>query len=291
MLNKKIWLILGGTGQLGRSLQEHLIKNGIKFIAPSSSILDIRDYQTTRNYILLNKPSVVVNCAGWTNVNKAESDICKANVLNGFAVDNLIKTCQEMSVIFVHISTDYVFSGSKKSPYFAYEEVNPINAYGASKVLGEKFIKESRAEKYYIFRTAWLYSEFGSNFVKTIITKRRGAKGEIKVVNDQFGNPTFASDLAFQIIQSINLEIPYGIYHAVNSGVASWYDLAMKVAEYSGYESNQIRAISSRENMSEVQRPLYTSLDSTKWSDVNIPEMRSWQKALEFAMPRIIKNI
>lgn len=291
MLDNKLWLILGGTGQLGQSLQNKLLNHEIKFIAPSSTDLDIRDFQKTRNYIEDCDPSNVINCTGWTNVAKAENNILEANNLNGYAVNNLIQICRDISSTLVHVSTDYVFSGSKTLPYLVDDKVDPINAYGVSKVIGEQLIQECNAEKFYIFRTAWLYSEFGTNFVRTIISKYNSGQNQIKVVNDQFGNPTFASDLASQIIQSIRSNIPFGIYHAVNNGTASWYDLAVKTLDYLGHDSNVIHGISSNEYISEVLRPQYTSLDTSKWSAIDIPRMRSWEEALSFAVPKIIKNM
>ena len=282
---------MGGTGQLGQSLRNQILKSDIKFIAPSSSDLDIRDFQKTRNYIVDYNPSNIINCSGWTNVAKAESNTLEANILNGYAVNNLIQISRDISSTLVHISTDYVFSGSKTLPYLVNDKVDPINAYGVSKVIGEQLIQESNAEKFYIFRTAWLYSEFGANFVKTIISKYNAGQNQIKVVNDQFGNPTFATDLASQIIQSIRLNIPYGIYHAVNNGTASWYDLAVQTLNYLGNSSNVIHGISSNEYMSEVPRPQYTSLDTSKWSDLDIPGMRSWEEALSLAVPKIIQNM
>jgi dTDP-4-dehydrorhamnose reductase len=205
-------------------------------------------------------------------------------------VDNLIQISKEISSTFVHISTDYVFSGIKISPYSIHDKVNPINAYGVSKALGEKFIKQSEAKKYYVFRTAWLYSEFGTNFVKSILNKYQSNSEKISVVTDQFGNPTLASDLALQIIQAINLRVPYGFYHAVNSGSTSWYDLAVKAIKYAGYDPSRIYGITSDKYPSAVKRPMNTSLESTKWNDISIPEMRSWQEALKSAIPRIIQN-
>jgi dTDP-4-dehydrorhamnose reductase len=291
MFKKKLWLILGGSGQLGQSLKNDLESREIEFIAPTSSRLDICNFELTRNFILNYHPHVVVNCAAWTNVAQAEINTREANDLNGYAVNNLIKTCDEIACTFVQISTDYVFSGSKMSPYLVNDETDPINAYGISKLIGEKLIKEAAAEKFYIFRTAWLYSEYGTNFVKTIIRKHNYGNNQIKVVKDQFGNPTYASDLASQIIQSINHRIPYGIYHAVNSGTTSWYDFAVRIIDYSGFNSDIVKGVDSRDLPSGVIRPSNTSLDTTNWSDLGISSMRSWEDALKSATPKIIQSL
>ncbi len=290
MSKDNLWLILGGTGQIGRSLQSLLQQTHIKFNAPSSKLLDIRDFERIQNYVLTVRPSVVINCAGWTNVEKAEKNIQEANILNGYAVDNLIRICDEVSSTLVHISTDYVFSGHKRVPYFRDDPTDPINIYGKSKLIGEKAIESSGASKYYIFRTAWVYSKFGNNFVKSIINKYHSGEHHIKVVNDQLGNPTFAADFAAHIVKAINLNIPFGAYHVVNSGVASWYDLAVRTFNYLKYDSKIIEAVSSSDYPSLVRRPSYTSLDSFDWSSLGLPKMRSWQSALKFSLPQIVQN-
>jgi len=291
MLNKKLWLVIGGTGRLGQSLQSYFAKNAIEYIAPTSSELDIRNFKNVRNYILESKPSVVINCAGWTNVREAENNIEDAYLLNGYSVGNLINICDEISCVFAHISTDYVFSGSKKAPYLTGDDIDPINKYGVSKALGEKLIIESGVEKFYIFRTAWLYGEFGTNFIKTIIAKYKSGEKQILVVNDQFGSPTYVTDLASKIVESIKIELPYGIYHTVNSGQASWYDLATTTIKYLDQNPNVIIGVKSSENSNEVQRPSNSTLDTTKWKTLGISEMRPWEEALKFAIPHIVQHM
>jgi len=289
--NKKSWLILGGTGQLGSSLQSQLLKKGIHFIAPNSKNLDLKDFVKTKNFILEYQPNVVVNCAAWTNVNDAEGNSKEANIVNGYSVVELLKACAEISATYAHVSTDYVFSGRKNSPYLVNDKTDPINAYGISKELGEKFTLESGLKEFYIFRTAWLYSEFGNNFVKSIISKYNSGQKEIKVVNDQFGNPTYAPDLAFQIVEAINFKVSFGIYHSVNSGTASWYDLAVKTVENLGYDTKKIQGVTSDEYQSDILRPKNTSLDISKWSEVGMNQMRPWDAALKSALPEIVKHL
>jgi dTDP-4-dehydrorhamnose reductase len=289
--NKKLWLILGGTGQLGRSLQSQLLKRSIDFIAPNSNNLNLKDFINARKFILEYQPNVVVNCAAWTNVSEAEGNSKEVNIVNGYSVRQLLTACGEISATYAHVSTDYVFSGTKNSPYLVNDKTDPINAYGVSKALGEKFTIDSGLEKFYIFRTAWLYSEFGNNFVKTIISKYNSGQEEIKVVNDQFGNPTYAPDLAFQIIEAINRNVSVGIYHSVNSGTASWYDLAVKTIENLGYDTKKIQGVTSGEYRSDILRPQNTSLDVSKWSEVGMQQMQPWDVALKSAIPEIIKYL
>ena len=291
MSKDNLWLILGGSGQIGSSLQSLLQQTEIKYDAPSSKLLDIRDFESIKNYVLMVRPSVVINCAGWTDVEKAEKNIMAANILNGYAVENLIRICNNASITLVHISTDGVFSGRKRVPYLRDDLTDPINVYGKSKLIGEKAIESSGATRYYIFRTAWVYSKFGKNFVKSIINKHHSGENHIKVVNDQLGNPTFATDFAAHIIESIKLNIPFGTYHVVNSGVASWYELAVKTFSYLGYDSDIIKGVSSDDYPSLVRRPSYTSLDSFSWNSLGMPEIRSWQSALKFSLPQIVHNL
>jgi dTDP-4-dehydrorhamnose reductase len=289
--NKKLWLILGGTGQLGRSLQSQLLKKSIDFIAPNSNNLDLKDFINARKFILEYQPNVVVNCAAWTNVSEAEGNSEEVNIVNGYSVRQLLMACGEISATYAHVSTDYVFSGTKNSPYLVNDKTDPLNAYGVSKALGEKFTIDSGLEKFYIFRTAWLYSEFGNNFVKTIISKYISGQEEIKVVNDQFGNPTYAPDLALQIIEAINRNVSAGIYHSVNSGTASWYDLAVKTIENLGYDTKKIQGVTSGEYRSDILRPQNTSLDVSEWSKVGMQQMQPWDAALKSAIPEIIKYL
>ena len=290
-IKKDKWLIIGGSGQLGQALQRELLKTGIDFIAPSSNTLDIRDFEKTRDYIISVNPSAVINCSGWTNVQTAENYSLQANILNGYAVENLLQSSNYISSLFIHVSSDYVFSGSKGLPYTETDLTDPINAYGYSKALGEQLMINNNAKGFYIFRTAWLFSEFGNNFVKNIVLKFYSENADIEVVNDQFGNPTNAHDLAKRIIESVILNIPYGIYNTVNSGSVSWYIFAKRILELLGAENERIKPISSKDHVSKVIRPMNSSLDTSKWSAVGMSEMRSWDKALEMQISSINKIV
>lgn len=275
------WLIIGGSGQLGQSLQLELLKCGINFIAPSSRTLDIRNFKETNSYIHRAKPSTIVNCSGWTNVQEAENNQSEANILNGYAVENLFRSTNEVSSLFIHISTDYVFSGRKGIPYKETDLTDAINVYGSSKALGEALIVNFKSDNFYIFRTAWLYSEFRNNFVKQIISRYYANESEIEIVDDQFGNPTSAFDLVKRIVKSVKSDIPFGIYHAANSGSVSWYNFALRVIELLGGKGERIKPVSSKDYISNVNRPMNSSLDTSKWVAVGMPEMQPWDKALE----------
>ena len=280
MKEQQEWLIFGGTGQLGRAVQMELSSRDIKFMSLSSQQLDIRDFAKVQSHILRQKPNVVLNCAGWTDVPGAEKNEESANQLNGWAVENIARVARDVRAIFIHISSDYVFSGNQKQPYCESDTIGPVNAYGRSKALGETLLSGLDYAEMYIFRTAWLYSEFGNNFVKKVLRKYLHADFPIQVVNDQFGNPTSAKDLAFQIVESLAAKIPFGVFHAVNQGRASWYDLA----EYSLIElrldSSKVVAIPSRELLENFERPVHSTLGTSKWEECGVSEMRHWKLAL-----------
>jgi dTDP-4-dehydrorhamnose reductase len=280
MIEKQEWLIFGGTGQLGRAVQMELSRRDIKFKALSSGQLDIRDYPRIQRYILENRPNVVLNCAGWTNVPGAEKSEELANQLNGWAVENMAKVAREVSAIFIHISSDYVFSGNQKQPYLEDDRVEPVNAYGRSKVLGETLLSELDYADIYIFRTAWLFSEYGNNFVKKILRKYINGDFPLKIVNDQFGNPTSAKDLAFQITESLMAQIPFGIFHAVNQGRASWFDLAEYSLNELGLDPSKIVGVPSADLRENFARPVDSTLNTSKWEKCGVSEMRHWKLAL-----------
>lgn len=291
MTNQELWLILGGSGQIGTSLQELLLKADVNFIAPSSKQLNVKDFKKIQEYIYNTRPHVVINCAGWTNVEQAEIHPEQANILNGYAVKNLINVCEKVSSTIAHISTDYVFSGNKGREYYTKDLPDPINAYGKSKLIGEEAIKTSGASKYYIFRTAWVYSQFGNNFVKSIIKRYKTGNAPIKVVNDQFGNPTLANDFSAQIIESIRMNIPFGTYHVVNSGVASWYDLALETFTQLKFNKEILEAVNTENYPSLVRRPRYSSIDTLDWHSLGLSKMRSWKSALKLSIRQIVKNL
>jgi dTDP-4-dehydrorhamnose reductase len=275
------WLIVGAGGQLGQAIGKELSKRGVNFRPLSSAQLDVRNYENVRKQILHLKPKVIVNCSGWTDVPGAENNEELATILNAYAVENIAKAGGLVGSIVVHISSDYVFSGDKGQPYTETDTFSPINAYGRSKALGEQLISKLDYPQIYIFRTAWLYSEFGKNFIKTILRKFLSQEYPLRVVNDQFGNPTSAIELACQIVESVSMRIPFGIYHAVNSNCASWYDLSLSTFESLDIDTSNLIGIPSSDFESKVKRPIKSCLDTSKWLLTQVPEMRSWKIALQ----------
>lgn len=279
-MNERI-LVTGANGQLGnemRCLAEGA--NADCFVFTDVAELDITDLQAVRRCVSENRISVVVNCAAYTNVDRAEDEKDMADRINHKAVENLAIACWETDAIFIHISTDYVFQGTGHLPCREDEPTNPLGVYGKTKLTGEKAIEASGC-RYLIFRTAWLYSAFGNNFVKTM-RRLTAEREQLNVVFDQVGTPTYAGDLAaliYYVIESGKYRVHQGIYHFSNEGVCSWYDFAKEIAALSGHECD-IVPCHSDEFPSKVKRPAFSVLDKTKVKkdfDYKIPY---WKESL-----------
>ena len=221
-------VITGAKGMLAQAVKEALKEN--ELVCTDVEELDITDEEKTVEFMEQEKPEYIINCAAYTAVDKAEENEEIARKVNSVGPKNLAKAAKATNSTLIHISTDYVFGGEKdiSQSYKEDEGKNPVTVYGVTKLEGEKAIEEN-CDKYYIFRTAWLYGE-GNNFVRTML-KLGTTKEEISVVDDQHGSPTYAVDLASIIKQSIEKKIPYGIYHATNQGFTTWYDFTRKIFE------------------------------------------------------------
>jgi dTDP-4-dehydrorhamnose reductase len=281
-------LLFGGSGQLGLSLQLELEKHSMSFYAPNSTSLDLRNFGEVSLLVNSLRPRFIINCAAWTDVLAAESNPEKANLLNGFAVANLGEAALRSDSTLIHISTDYVFKGDLEGGYKCDDSKSPINAYGSSKNLGETLLAASGITKYYVIRTAWLYSQHGENFAKTIIKKFLSNQFPIEVVNDQFGNPTHASYLAKRIVDVIYSNPPYGIYHGVNTGTTTWFDFATTIFNLLKFDSSVLHPIATKENLT-LLRPRNSSLDTSKWSQVGMGDMPTWQNAIANSYKEIHK--
>ncbi len=273
-------LITGANGQLGNEMRRVSINSKNRYIFTDVAELNITDKDAIRKMIDGEKISVVVNCAAYTNVDKAEDDETTADLLNNKAVKNIAETCKEFDATLIHISTDYVFQGNKNTPRKEDEQTNPMGAYGRTKLAGEESVKQSGC-KYIIIRTAWLYSPFGKNFVKTM-RKLTSDKDSIKVVFDQVGTPTYAGDLAtviYKIIEN-NMLNKTGFYHFSNEGVCSWYDFAYEICALSG-NSCDIEPCHSDEFPSKVRRPSFSVLDKTKIKETFDVKIPYWKESLK----------
>jgi dTDP-4-dehydrorhamnose reductase len=290
------WLIIGANGQLGMALSVVLSSRRIKHASWDSNTLDIRSKENTIQKISLFSPSVVINAAAWTDVDGAELDPVRAYQVNAEGALNLALAAKSNGAVFGHISTDYVFSGTSNTPWQEKDLPSPISVYGSTKAAGEEAVLENYGEYSYIFRTAWLYSKWGKNFAKTMIGLALSGDGEVRVVNDQFGQPTAALDLANQIVDTVLAELPFGIYHATNCGEASWFDFAKEVFRLSGGVTARIVPVASIEFPRPAKRPTYSVLGHEAWQNIGknqlrVFRMRGWMEALADMMPSMIEEV
>ena len=260
-------LVTGANGQLGHEMQSVAEKSGDKFVftdvAGGYERLDITDVEAVRRMVAEREIEVIVNCAAYTNVDKAETDVELADMLNNKAAGNLAQAMKEVDGTLIHVSTDYVFQGDRNVPCREEWPTNPLGVYGKTKLAGEKSI-EATGCKHIIIRTAWLYSKWGKNFVKTM-QNLTATRDTLKVVFDQVGTPTYAGDLAAvigHIIGSGQLD-KTGVYHFSNEGVCSWLDFAKAICELSG-NTCDIQPCYSEEFPSPVERPHFSVLDKSK---------------------------
>lgn len=260
-------LITGANGQLGNCMRNAAKDSKDNYIFTDVAELDITDAEAVAEMVKQNDIKVIVNCAAYTNVDKAESDAEFAEKLNAMAVNNLAQAIKANDGTLIHISTDYVFGGDPyNTPCREDQKGTPTGVYGLTKLHGEQAIEASGC-KALIFRTAWLYSEYGKNFVKTMLNLT-STKPELKVVFDQTGTPTYAQDLAdaiYYIIENRKMDGNEGIYHYSNEGVCSWFDFTKAIAEIAGNTSCDIQPCHSDEFPSPVKRPAYSVLDKTKF--------------------------
>lgn len=275
-------LVTGGNGQLGKSLKTVDSLPGYKFIYKDALELDITDKEGVTNFIEEFKIDWCVNCAAYTAVDQAETEEEIATKINAFGPEVLALVCNKFQIKLIHISTDFVFDGNSNKPYIETSLPHPISVYGATKLEGERRII-SNLKTYFILRTSWLYSEFGNNFMKTML-KLADDRLEINVVADQVGTPTYAKDLALAIIQIITTNSDnYGIYNYSNQGVASWYDFAVAIFQLAD-KSVIVNPIPTENYPVPALRPRYSVLDKSKvirTFEVDIPY---WRNSLEQAI-------
>ena len=271
-------LVTGANGQLGSQMRRLGSVSPNNYIFTDVAELDITDKGAVVQFIAANKVDVIVNCAAYTNVDKAEDDQATAELINATAVANLAEAVKAVDGTLIHVSTDYVFGTDGNTPRTEDMPTAPLGVYGVTKLHGEQAIAASGC-KALIFRTAWLYSEFGNNFLKTML-RLTAERPALNVVFDQVGTPTYAGDLAvliFSIIEYDTYEGNEGIYHFSNEGVCSWYDFATEIAAAAGHTACRINPCHSDEFPSKVTRPPYSVLDKTKVKrtfDVEIPHWR-----------------
>lgn len=284
-------LVTGANGQLGSEMRRLGAVSPNNYIFTDVAELDITDAAAVLSMVKNNDIAVIINCAAYTNVDKAESDEATAELINSTAVKNLAVAAKETDATLFHVSTDYVFGSEGNTPRTEDMPLSPLGVYGRTKLNGELAIKESGC-KALIFRTAWLYSEFGNNFLKTMM-RLTAEREQLNVVFDQVGTPTYAGDLALAIFSIIEAGVyagNEGVYHFSNEGVCSWYDFAVEIAAAAGNTNCRIEPCHSSEFPSPVTRPPYSVLDKTKIKktfDIDIPH---WRESMEYCIKRIKAN-
>lgn len=268
-------LVTGASGQLGKEIQHQSKQSSHTFFFENSKELDITIQEKVKSYIKDNKIDFIINCAAYTAVDKAEEELERANLVNAQGVENLVLALGNKGKI-IHISTDYVFDGNANVPLKETDTTDPINAYGISKRLGENYFLESNVPGI-IIRTSWLYSSFGSNFVKTMMRLGK-EKSKLQVVSDQIGSPTYARDLANVCLQLVDSDFSdkQRVYHYSNSGVTSWFEFAKEIMTIANLDC-VVLPIKSEDYKTLAKRPIYSVMDTTRIKEdfnLNIPFWR-----------------
>ena len=283
-------LITGANGQLGNEMRRLGAVSPNEYLFTDVAELDITDKAAVAEFVKSNNVEIIVNCAAYTNVDKAEDDEATAELINATAVRNLAEAVKAVDGTLFHVSTDYVFGSEGNTPRTEDMPTNPLGVYGKTKLHGEQAITEVGA-KAIIIRTAWLYSEFGNNFLKTML-RLTAEKESLNVVFDQVGSPTYAGDLAlaiFSIIEGGVYAGNEGVYHFSNEGVCSWYDFATEIAAAAGHEC-VVMPCHSNEFPSKVTRPPFSVLDKTKIKTTFGIEIPHWRDSMLYCLQRLAKQ-
>ncbi len=287
-------MITGGHGQLGRELVEAGRLKKFEILSPSHRHMDIADFEAVKTFIDRNQPDCVINSAAYTQVDNAESEPFLAFAINKTGCSNLARICAKNGIPLFHISTDYVFDGSKKAPYIEADAISPIGVYGRSKAAGEAEIR-SNLKEHIIIRTSWLYGVFGQNFVKTIL-KLAGTKEEIRVVSDQFGSPTSAADLSEAVLTMADRlkrrsDVDWGTYHYCGLGIISWYEFAKEIIDlarqFGEIKANRIVPITTADYPTKARRPAFSALDCNLIKARFGIDQKPWQESLRLTIQRL----
>lgn len=284
-------LVTGSNGQLGSEIRN--ISNDYKqfdFYFTNRDSLNICDYSNVKNFVESNKIEAIINCAAYTQVDKAENDRENAFKVNSTGVSNLVQVSEEHNAKLIHVSTDYVFDGTNHSPFKETDATSPLGVYGSSKLEGEKFLVNSNVNGV-VIRTSWLYSKFGANFVKTMMRLGR-ERDSLDVISDQIGSPTNARDLAVSCLEILSkntkLNTNGHIYHFSNEGVASWFDFARAIMELSGI-SCRVNPIETKDYPTPATRPSYSVLNKSKIKEDFKIEIPYWRDSLKDCIENLIK--
>ncbi len=286
--------LLGASGMLARKVREKASAAGYTVALYDLPQFDMTDQAQVLQEMVRLKPDVIINCAAFTNVDGCETEQELANRVNGVAVGYLAEAAKAVDATLVHISTDYVFDGEKKTPYIEEDKTNPKSVYGHSKLLGEQAILSSGLKEFFIVRTSWLYGPGGNNFVETIL-RLAGEREELKIVADQVGSPTYTGDLANAVFNLLGISTspqspatsPYGTYHFANEGICSWYEFACEIvslakAQGLPIKSQRILPIRTEEYPLPACRPAYSVFSKEKYQLATGAEIPAWQDSLTY---------
>jgi dTDP-4-dehydrorhamnose reductase len=271
-------LVTGANGQLGYDVIERLKKLNIEHIGVNRENFDLTNEEQTKSFILNYGPDVVIHCAAYTAVDKAEDERDLCHAVNVLGTRYIAQACKELDAKMVYISTDYVFDGEKEEPYEVTDTPNPVNYYGLTKYLGEQEVQKN-LDKFFIVRTSWVFGKNGNNFVKTMLKLGQERK-EIKVVCDQVGSPTYTYDLAKFLCDMIQTD-NYGIYHATNEGYCSWYEFACEIFKIAGMDDVKVIPIKSEEYPTNAVRPKYSKLSKNELKLKGFSTLPGWKDALK----------
>lgn len=283
-------LITGSNGQLGSALRRLGGVSPHNYFCTDVAELDITDASAVLRTVEERRIDVIVNCAAYTDVERAEEDEPRADLLNHKAAGNLAAAAKATGATLFHVSTDYVFDGTAHLPYTEDAPTAPLGVYGRTKLAGERAVAESGC-KYLTFRTAWLYSEYGNNFLKTML-RLTAEKERLNVVFDQAGTPTYAGDLAmtiFSIVEGGYFAGNEGLYHFSNEGVASWYDFAAEIAAAAGHDKCRIRPCRTAEFPTKAARPAYSVLDKSKIKETFGLEIPHWRESMLYCLKNMLR--
>lgn len=279
-------MITGASGQLGMDLQRLCDARGIEYTAYSKKDLDITDITAVINRVQRDQPQSIIHAAAYTKVDLAESERDLAYSINAYGTRNVAVAAEQIGAKLLYVSTDYVFDGRSRKPYNEYAKPNPVNVYGFSKWEGEQFIKQLH-HRFFIVRTAWVFSTYGQNFVKTML--RLGEeKSELDIVHDQYGCPTYTVDLAETILSMIHSD-RYGTYHVTNSGSCSWYEFATAIMEEAGL-TVKLRSVPTSQFPRSARRPSYSVLEGMALRLNEFQPLRHWREALQDCIRQLQAN-
>ena len=271
-------LVTGANGQLGYDVVRELQKQNIKCYGATRKDFDLVDFEATEKFIVDYRPDIVIHCAAYTAVDKAEDEQGLCYLVNASATENIAEICKKINAKMLYISTDYVFDGTKEGFYEVDDIPNPINVYGKTKLLGEQAVQRI-LDKYFIVRISWVFGDYGNNFVKTMLKLGKERK-ELNVVADQYGSPTYTADLAPLLVDMVKTN-KYGIYHATNEGVCTWAEFAEEIFEIAKLDV-KVNYITTADYTTRAKRPLNSRLSKNSLKINGLKQLNNWQNAVKY---------